>query len=300
MAAQGELGVVGHPAPREVTERFGGDVVAAQLGNAALGVVAAAVALALVHRAGRSVPAVVLAAGALGALLSGVAGVLVVASSLAGLREDHGQWGVDSLVLGVVPIAAWAVLVRSALRAVRAEGPPRAMRVLAPLRVRPVAAAVTGCVAYGALKLHWALGGQTLMRQAPLDAGALRELLAREPLSVAGHWASLALAVAGVCLAVATVRRPRLPRPLAVWLPCAIGVLMLARAGYGAASDVAVLGAGAAGSRSTAWWDLALWSPFFGGWGAAWVLVARRSCSSIWLRSALGSRPSRRSNEEAT
>ena len=37
MATRGELGVVGHPAPREATESFTGSVVAAQLGNAGLG-----------------------------------------------------------------------------------------------------------------------------------------------------------------------------------------------------------------------------------------------------------------------
>ncbi len=37
MAARGELGVPGHPAPPEAAARFDGDIVTAQLGNAALG-----------------------------------------------------------------------------------------------------------------------------------------------------------------------------------------------------------------------------------------------------------------------
>jgi hypothetical protein len=64
MAARGELGLPGHPAPPEAYERFSGDVVAAQLGNAALGLLLTALALALVQRWGRRVPAAVLAAGA--------------------------------------------------------------------------------------------------------------------------------------------------------------------------------------------------------------------------------------------
>jgi len=88
MAARGELGGLGHPAPRERYERFSGDVVAAQLGNAALGLLTAVIALALVQRWGRRVPAAVLAAGAAVALVSGIAGLVVVATSLTGLRED--------------------------------------------------------------------------------------------------------------------------------------------------------------------------------------------------------------------
>ena len=56
MAARGELGVPGHPAPPEADERFTGDVAAAQLGNAAFGPVTVALALALVQRWGRRVP----------------------------------------------------------------------------------------------------------------------------------------------------------------------------------------------------------------------------------------------------
>jgi hypothetical protein len=119
MAARGELGVPGHPAPPEAVARFAGDITTAQLGNAALGLLSVAVALAFAQRWGRRVPRPLLAAGGLVALLSGLAGAVTVAASLIGLREDHGQWGVDSLVLGVPPVAAWGVLVLGALRGVR-------------------------------------------------------------------------------------------------------------------------------------------------------------------------------------
>ncbi len=45
----------------------------------------------------------------------GLAGAIVVATSLTGLREDHGQWGIDSLVLGVAPLGAWLLLTLAAL-----------------------------------------------------------------------------------------------------------------------------------------------------------------------------------------
>ena len=89
-------------------------------------------------------------------------------------------------------------------------------------------------------------------------------------------WASVALAVIGIALAVATVRDRGLPRLLVVGLPALIGVLMLLRAALlGAAGDVAVLTGAVDGSTYTARWDLALWSPFFAAWGAAWGLAAQ-------------------------
>jgi hypothetical protein len=70
----------------------------------------------------------------------------------------------------------------------RAKGlPPRLRKVLergrrlvgAALRPghRAALAAGVGCAAYGALKLYWALGGELLMRQAPLTADQRRHLL---------------------------------------------------------------------------------------------------------------------------
>ena len=291
MAARGELGGLGHPAPPERYERFSGDIVTAQLGNAALGLLTAAIALALVQRWGRRVPAAVLAAGAAVALVSGIAGLVVVATSLTGLRKDHGQWGIDSpydmlsLVLGLASLAAWLVLTVAAVRAARAEGPPPQLRaVLArgrrairgatrPGRRAALAAAV-GCAAYGALKLSWALGGELLLRETPLPADARRDLLERTPGAIASHWVTVALAAIGIAVAVATVRDRRLPRMLVVGVPALLAGLMLARAAWGAAHDVAVLTGAADGSTHTAHWDLALWSPFFAAWGAAWSLAA--------------------------
>ncbi len=118
MAARGELGVPLHPAPASVD--FDGNIAVAQLGNASLGVLSMLVALAFVQRWGRHVPRWLLALGAGASLLSGLAGALVVATSLTGLREDHGQWGIDSLVLGVAPLGAWWLLTLAALREWRA------------------------------------------------------------------------------------------------------------------------------------------------------------------------------------
>ena len=263
MATRGELGVVGHPAPREVTESFSGNVVVAQLGNAGLGVLMVAVALALVHRWGRRIPSALLAAGAVASVGCGIAGMAVVVASLTGVREDHGQWGVDSLVLGVVPLVAWVVLAGAALRAVRL---PR----LAPAAL----AAAAGCLLYGAMKLSWALGGELLMRQSPLGEGAMRDMLAREPYTVAGHWISVALAAVGVAVAIGTARAPGRLRSPVLWLARIVGGLMVLRASYGAATDLAVLAGALDGATRTATWDLLLWSPFFGAWGAMWLVAA--------------------------
>ena len=227
-----------------------------------------------------------------------------MATSLTGLREDHGQWGIDSLVLGVAPLGAWFLLTRAALRDLRrpararprlarrrryrsapvpvshatptphagSAAPPAAMRharAVLSAAARPgrraALAAAAACVAYGGLKLHWALGGEVLLRQSPLPPDAMRDMLARDAASVAGHWATVALALAGVVLA--TTRRG--PRLLLVGLPALLCALMLARAGYGIASDLL-----ADDHNYPAGWDLALWSPFFAAWGLAWGLAA--------------------------
>jgi hypothetical protein len=58
-----------------------------------------------------------------------------------------------------------------------------------------------------------------------------------------------------------------------LWLARIVGGLMVLRASYGAAGDVAVLTGAIDGARRTAAWDLALWSPFFGAWGAMWLVA---------------------------
>ena len=276
MATRGELGVVGHPAPREATESFTGSVVAAQLGNAGLGMLMVALALALVHRWGRRIPSALLAAGAVASAGCGIAGMAVVVASLTGIREDHGQWGVDSLVLGAVPLVAWVVLAGAALRAVRL---PR----LAPA----VLAAAGGCLLYGSMKLSWALGGELLMRQSPLGEGAMRDMLAREPYTVAGHWISVALAAVGVAVAIGTARAPGRLRGPVLWLARIVGGLMVLRASYGAATDLAVMAGALDGTTRTATWDLLLWSPFFGAWGAAWLRAGLAAEARVQVRVGL-------------
>jgi hypothetical protein len=179
----------------------------------------------------------------------------------------------------------WLVLTAAAVREARAEGLPPWVRTLpgrtlgalrAAMRPgrRAALAAAIASAAYGALKLQWALGGELLLRQTPLPAGALRDMLERESWAVASHWAAVALAATGIALAVATVRGRRLPRLVTVGLPALVGLLMLLRAGWGTVSDVAVLAGAADGSPYSARWDLALWSPFFAVWGASWVMAA--------------------------
>jgi len=167
-------------------------------------------------------------------------------------------------------------VVTSASKGAVVERGRRAVRGALRPGGRAALAAGVGCAAYGALKLYWVLGGDVLVRQAPLDAAGRRDLLegTSGTLSVE-NWASVALAAIGIALAVATVRGRRLPRLLVVGLPALIGVLMLARAALlGAVGDVAVLTGAADGETYTAWWDLALWSPFFAAWGTAWGLAA--------------------------
>jgi hypothetical protein len=78
----------------------------------------------------------------------------------------------------------------------------------------------------------------------------------------------------GVAVAIGTVRAPgRLRRPM-LWLARIVGGLMVLRASYGAAGDVAVLTGAIDGATRTASWDLLLWSPFFGAWGAMWLVAA--------------------------
>src|SRR5512144_295510 len=159
-------------------------------------------------------------------------------------------------------------MVTSALT-VRERGRRAVRGALRPGRRTALAAGV-GCAAYGALKLYWVLGGDVLVRQAPLDAAGRRDLLegTSRTLTVE-NWASVALAAIGIALAVATVRGRRLPRLLVIGLPALIGVLMLLRAALGAAGDIAVLTGAAVAETHTENWDLALWSPFFAAWGTA-------------------------------
>lgn len=146
-------------------------------------------------------------------------------------------------------------------------------------------------VAYGAMKLDWALGGTLLMRQTPLPTGARDDLLTAAPGAVAGSWASVALALAGMAAALHLSGRfgphGRLRRAMLLagsWAGC---VFMVARAlgllGYGFAGDLRVLAgwvsvppAHAGLARFQAQWDLVLWSPYWLLFGTCWGLAARR------------------------
>ena len=79
------------------------------------------------------------------------------------------------------------------------------------------------------------------MRESPLGDGAMRDMLAREPYTVAGHWISVALAAVGVAVAIGTARAPGRLRTPVLWLARIVGGLMVLRASYGAAGDLAVL-----------------------------------------------------------
>jgi hypothetical protein len=210
---------------------------------------------------------------------------VVFAWPAIGTLNPASTWGQRAVAL---PLAIAALVVARAHPRPRAGEvlPPRLLAVLERGRravrgaLRPgrraALAAGVGCAAYGALKLYWVLGGDVLVRQAPLDAAGRRDLLeGTSGTLTVENWASVALAAIGIALAVATVRGRRLPRLLVVGLPALIGVLMLARAALlGAAGDIAVLTGAADGETYTAWWDLALWSPFFAAWGATWGLAA--------------------------
>ena len=169
-------------------------------------------------------------------------------------------------VVGGIPTRGEALPQR--LRAVPARGRRLVGGALRPGRRAALAAGV-GCAAYGVLHLYWALGGELLLDESPGG----RELLERTP-GVVANWASIALAAIGIALAVATVHARGLPRLLVVGVPALIGVLMLLRAASYAAGDVANLTGAGDGSTYEARWDLALWSPLFAAWGAAWGLAA--------------------------
>ena len=138
----------------------------------------------------------------------------------------------------------------------------------------PVIGACLGAAAYGALKLHWALGGSTLMTEAPLPAAAIDDLLAREPATVAGHWITVALAQVAIVAALATTRAwaatlPRWLVPAGCWLLAT--AMVLRGAGQMIGSGQRLLAGVSEQAAHTARWDLFLWSPFFLLWGICWA-----------------------------
>lgn len=157
---------------------------------------------------------------------------------------------------------------------------------------RQVTAAYTAFVcalAYGAMKLDWALGGDILMRQSPLPRSARDDLLDRTTGTVVQHWASAALAAVGAMAALQLAGRFRPPgkagRRLLLtgaWAGCAF---MTARAlgalGYGIVNDLRLLTGLASAplpdadpAPVQARWDLLLWSQYWLLFGACWGIAA--------------------------
>ncbi|MEV7519201.1 hypothetical protein [Streptomyces sp. NPDC091371] len=275
MALRGQIGMPGSPAPPEVQARFEHPALA-QAGNAVLGAGAAVVVWAAVARWGARIPRWAL----LGALALAVA--MQLAGAVATVARAGGGASPLDWALSGVQLAAWGVVTVS-----------YAARTRSPGRGRPWAAyGAFGCaLAYGLLKLDWALGGAFLARQTPLPPALREELLARDGVMVAGHWLSVALALLGMAAALHLAGRfgphGRLRRGAVLagaWAGCAF---MLARAtgllGYGFAGDLRVLSGRASVpaqyadlAREQAWWDLLLWSPYWLLFGLYWGLAARR------------------------
>jgi hypothetical protein len=85
---------------------------------------------------------------------------------------------------------------------------------------------------------------------------------------------SVALAVAGVVYALATVRPRRwLPRWFVRWSLWSLAVFMVLRATLSIPGDVYEIATGGALTH-TALWDLTLWSPLFLLWGLLWAATA--------------------------
>ncbi|MFG2981789.1 hypothetical protein ACGFYQ_11120 [Streptomyces sp. NPDC048258] len=109
MAARGEIGMPGHPAPESVQARFEHPALA-QAGNAFLGAVAAAVAAATVTRWGALIPRwMVLGALAVALVMQALGAVITLRRE--GLDPVSGGWGI--VADGVAPaaqLAAWGVV----------------------------------------------------------------------------------------------------------------------------------------------------------------------------------------------
>ena len=161
------------------------------------------------------------------------------------------------------------------------HGEPARSHAVAASRARlgtrtwPAYCAAGITAAYGVLKAYWVLGGTALWEIAPLPQSMIEQARSHTAPGwfVIADAASVVLAMAGVCFALATVR-PR--RWLPVWLVgCSLwplAALMVLRAVLLAAGDVHQLATGVA-TRTTLW-DLVLWSPLFLIWGLLWAATA--------------------------
>ncbi|MEU9303815.1 hypothetical protein [Streptomyces sp. NPDC048269] len=109
MAARGEIGMPGHPAPEAVQARFEHPALA-QAGNALLGALAAGVALATVTRRGAGIPRWMLLGALAVALVMQALGV-VITLRREGLDPASGGWGVVADgVASAAQLAAWCVV----------------------------------------------------------------------------------------------------------------------------------------------------------------------------------------------
>jgi Protein of unknown function (DUF3995) len=129
--------------------------------------------------------------------------------------------------------------------------------------------------AYGLLKAYWVLGGTALWSIAPLP----QDMIDKARSHTAPGWFVIAdavtvvLAVAGVLIALATVRPRRwLPVWLIRWSLWPLAALMVLRAVLAIPGDVVQLASGE--STRTALWDLVLWAPLFLIWGLLWAATA--------------------------
>jgi hypothetical protein len=121
-------------------------------------------------------------------------------------------------------------------------------------------------------------GGSALWSIAPLP----QELIDEIQDDTAPTWfviadaVSVVLAVAGVLLAVATVRPRRwLPVWLVRWTLWPLATLMVLRGVLGMIGDVQQIATGEPGPVThQALWDVALWAPLFLIWGLLWAATA--------------------------
>jgi hypothetical protein len=158
----------------------------------------------------------------------------------------------------------------------------RIRRVAAANRARlgsttwPAYGAAGVTAAYGLLKAYWVFGGTALWSIAPLDP----EMIERARSGTAPRWfeiadaVSVALAVAGVVFALATVRPRRwLPIRLVRWSLLPLAAFMVLRALLSIPGDIYEIASGGTLTH-TALWDLVLWSPLFLIWGLLWAATA--------------------------
>ncbi|TJZ57134.1 hypothetical protein FCH28_06645 [Streptomyces piniterrae] len=112
MAARGEVGMPGHPAPAAVQAQFE-HAGLAQAGNASLGLIAALVALATVTRWGSRIPRwMLLCAVSLASVMQSLGAVIMIQRADLDLAHLDGSAAFE-VVSGGVQIAAWLVVATS-------------------------------------------------------------------------------------------------------------------------------------------------------------------------------------------